>query len=108
MKPLVPIFIVGIIFWTLYAIIQLVVRRKERVMLIEKGMSAPEMKPETLSFSSLKFGLLFIGIGAGALIGNILSVTTALDTDVAYFSMIFLFGGLALIISHFLEKKKPF
>lgn len=105
MEPLVPIFIVGIIFWSLYATINLIVKRKERLMLIEKGANAPEMKSEEFTFSSLKFGLLFIGIGAGALIGNIIAVTTNLDNEVAYFSMIFLCGGLALIISHLMSRK---
>lgn len=95
----------AIIFVTAYGIIRLLVHRKERLIMVEKGTNMPEIKPETFSFSSLKFGVLFIGIGIGAFIANILTVTTKLDKEVAYFSMIFLFGGLALLIGYFIEKK---
>jgi hypothetical protein len=96
----------AIVFTAIYGVIQLFVRRKERIMLIEKGANPPEMKPDLLLFSSFKFGIFFIGIGLGVLIANILAVTTTLESEVAYFSMIFLFGGLALVIHHMLEKNK--
>jgi hypothetical protein len=49
--------------------------------------------------------MLFVGVAIGILLGNILEYTTPLDEEVAYFSMIFLFGGAGLIINYFLEKK---
>ena len=74
-------------------------------MLIEKGTNPPETKPDFLIFSSLKFGTFFIGIGLGIFIAYILTVTTNLSEEVAYFSMIFLFGGIALVIHHLVDKK---
>ena len=50
--------------------------------------------------------MLFIGVAIGILLGNILEVTTTLQEEVSYFSMIFLFGGIGLVINHFIEKKQ--
>lgn len=105
MDHISDLLMAAIIFTAVYGVIQLIVKRKERIMLIEKGTNPPEMKSDLLLVSSLKFGLFFIGIGIGVLIGNILKVTTALDSEVAYFSMIFLFGGIALVLHHVIDKK---
>jgi hypothetical protein len=105
MNGITSILMAAIIFSAAYGIIKLFVHRKERLIMIEKGTQMPEIKAETFTFSSLKFGVLFIGIGLGIFVASILAVTTKLDTEVAYFSMIFLFGGLALVIHHLIEDK---
>ena len=105
-NSITPIFIVGIIFATVYGIIKILARRQERITMIEKGTGMPAFKDDNFTFSSLKFGILFIGLGIGVLTASILSVTTTLDREVAYFSMIFLFGGVSLLIYHFTEGKK--
>jgi hypothetical protein len=106
MSPIANVLIVAIIFAVIYGIIKLIIRRKERLLMIEKGSQLPEVKSDEFSFSILKFGIFFIGIGLGVLAANILTVKTVLDSEVAYFSMIFLFGGISLIIAHLLEPKK--
>ncbi len=106
MENISQILMTAIVFTALYAALQLFVRRKERIMLIEKGTNPPEMKSDLPHFSGLKFGMFFIGIGIGVLLGSILAATTVIDPEVAYFSMIFLFGGLALVIHHYEEKKQ--
>jgi hypothetical protein len=81
-------------------------RNKERMALIEKGLDASIFRsPKSTGLLTIKFAFLFIGIGIGILVGNILETTTRLNEEVAYFSMIFLFGGASLIIFHLLEKK---
>jgi hypothetical protein len=105
MEQISEVMIVAIIFTIGYGIIKLLVHRKERLTMIEKGSNMPEIKGEEFTFSSLKFGIFFFGIGLGILMANILTVTTKLDREVAYFSMIFLFGGLSLIIHHLIEGK---
>ena len=105
MEHISEVLTVAIIFAVLYGIIKLQVQKKERLALIEKGTNMPEIKNEGLVFSSLKYGIFFFGIGLGILVANVLTVTTRLDREVAYFSMIFLFGGLSLIIHHLIEGK---
>jgi hypothetical protein len=51
----------------------------------------------------LKYGLLFTGIGLGLIIANILVSTGAMDREAAYFSLVSLFGGIALILDYILE-----
>ena len=102
-----PIFITAIVFGFVYAIVELFVKRKERMAIIERGIDAPsfQSKPKAGVFA-LKIGLLFIGVAVGLLLGSILVETTSIHDESAYFSMIFLFGGIGLVASHFLEKKE--
>ena len=106
METMGSVLIVTVIFAAVYGVAKLLIRRKERLMMIEKGNQMPEIKNDDFTFPTLKFGIFFIGIGLGVLSANILIVTTKLEMEVAYFSMVFLFGGISLIIAHLLERKK--
>lgn len=56
--------------------------------------------------NSLIWGMLFFGVGIGILFGNILAGSKLLhDGDMAYPSMVFLFGGISLIVYYFLAGK---
>ena len=102
-----PIIITGIIFGFAYAVIYLFVRKRERLALLEKGVDAQIfLSPrKEQNFSPLKIGMLLIGVAVGLFMGDILYSLGVLQIDdVSYFSMIFLFGGIALVISHFIEK----
>jgi hypothetical protein len=94
------------LFAMIYGIVYLSVRKKERLALIESGKDAKIFNLESNVSPSLKFSLLLIGLGVGALIGNILEETTALDEGISYFSMILLFGGIGLMIYYFIGRKK--
>jgi ABC-type Fe3+-siderophore transport system permease subunit len=80
-------------------------RNKERMALIEKGGNADMFRTKGNRLSSLKWGMLLVGIGIGILFGNIIETTTALEEETAYFSMIFLFGGIALISYYLIAGK---
>ncbi len=81
-------------------------RNKERMALIEKGADASLFRTGRKPFSVLKFGMFLVGVGIGILAGNIIEVSTPLEDEVAYFSMILLFGGVSLIANYLIEKKK--
>ncbi len=99
-----PIFVLLIIFGFIYGIVYLGVKKKERMTLLEKGADPNVFNDLKPGLAAIRYGLLLIGVAVGILIGNILEATTTLEEEVSYFSMVFLFGGLALVISYFLEK----
>lgn len=101
---LIPISLFASIVLILY--LYLSTRNKERMALIEKGADANLFKSKSKPFPVLKLGMFIAGIGLGILFGNIVAVSTPLEEPTAYFSMIFLFGGSSLILSHLLEEKK--
>ncbi len=92
-------------FAMIYGIVYLLVRRKERLALIEKGIDATIFESSKNQPSSLKWGLLLVGIGAGILLGKVLAVYTTLSEEPAFFSMICLFGGIGLIVYHLIASK---
>lgn len=89
-------------------IIFLVHRHKERQALIEKGMDLSTLigDKKCSTLESMKYGILLIGLAIGILIGNILDTYSGLNEEVSYFSMIFLFGGIALLIFYGIAKKQ--
>jgi len=98
-------FLIPIAFFAMvYGIVYLLVRRKERVALIEKGADASIFETSKQP-SSLKWGLLLVGIGTGILLGKVLAVYTTLEEEAAFFSMICLFGGIGLIVYHLVANK---
>lgn len=101
---LIPISLFGAIFGMFYVYYK--TRHQERMALIEKGANASlfEFNNGTKNLT-LKIGLLLIGLALGILIGSFIDEYTVLDEQ-AYFSMIFLFGGIGLLVSDFVEKKR--
>lgn len=97
------ILIPASVFATIYGIIYLNIRKKERMALLDRGLDPRSFEKDNTSFSALKYGLLFTGIGLGLLVANILVATGTMDREAAYFSLVSLFGGLALIIDYILE-----
>lgn len=103
---LIPISMFLSAFGILY--VYLNTRHKERLTLIEKGADPALFQTKKgQSNVSMKFGMLFVGIALGILMGNILTETTSLKEEVAYISMIFLFAGISLVLYYItIEKKK--
>jgi hypothetical protein len=97
---LVPISLFAMIFGIVY----ILVRKKERLALIEKGVDASLFDSRKKASPDLKWGMLFVGIGLGILLGKIFAEYTSLGEEAAMFSMICLFGGLSLMIFHFVER----
>lgn len=99
-------FLIPIAFFAfMYGIFHLYVRRKERLALIDKGLTAAIFNSESNVSPSLKYGIFCIGIAFGFLVGELLSDYTRMNEGVAYLSMIFLFGGIGLVIYYFIARK---
>ena len=92
------------LFAMIYGIVYIIVRRKERLTLIEKGVDASIFGKGSQNTGSLKWGMLFVGIGVGILLGKVFAAYSCLGEEASMFSMICLCGGLSLVIYHFVER----
>jgi Na+/H+-dicarboxylate symporter len=103
MEPgiLVPIAFFAMVFGIVY----IVVRKRERMLLIQRGADASVFESKKNETANLKWGLLFLGIGLGILLGRVFAAYTCLGEEASYFSLICLFGGLSLVIYHFIARK---
>lgn len=121
--------IVGFICLGIYALFELFVRRKERLLIIEKisermdisdlgkKLSLPSYSLPRFSFNSLKTGCLLVGIGFGILVGFFCDLIIAANRNFldfrneyeaissAYGASVLLFGGLGLVIAFIIEIK---
>lgn len=104
---IIPLIVFSSIFGIVYTF--LMTRNKERMALIEKDQSAElfnkENKPLVANWG-LKLGIMCIGISLGILIAYFLERNKVVADDVAYPSMIFMFGGVGLVVSHYIATKK--
>ena len=82
-------------------------RHRERMKLFELFADQPEHFPKVFfRADALKFGLLGIGIAIGSMLGFLLDENRIMDEEIAYTSMVFLFGGLGLLSSYLILRKK--
>jgi hypothetical protein len=87
-------------------------RHKERMMMIEKGLSSEDVKAmysrtpwKMTPLTSLKWGLIFCSIGIAVLVGMHLQSAYYFEGGI-YPGLMCLFGGLALIIFYMYAQKK--
>jgi hypothetical protein len=101
---LIPITFFLAIFGIVYVVIS--ARNRERLAMIEKGVSPSSFMENThRKRTSIRLGMLSVGIALGILAGQMIGHFTIMHREPATFSMIFLFGGLALVVEHYLAKK---
>ena len=128
LNDLFPAIMVLGIAYAIYKIFELYVRRKERMLIIEKmsfGDSATVPPNVSKWFSppnpipaswSLRIGLLLTGLGLGLSIGVITNYCMGEFSklneyisrqrwETLYFSLMLLFGGLGLTIAYLMEQK---
>jgi hypothetical protein len=110
MEFLIPILLGLGLFAAIFGIRYL--QNKENMLMIQNGMDPGVRRPVGPSFTALKVGLLMIGSGLGLFLAfvldnTILNFRQGIDEDnpAIYFSLIAIFGGLGLFISHLIEKK---
>jgi len=121
------VFIVGIVFFSIYKIIELFVKLSERKRMLEKmGQVSPEMLQSNLNslqaaqinnfkgnqFLPLRLGAVAIGIGFGWILGLLMKANMYgisgygyRDFDSVSVATTSLCTGIALIIVYFVERK---
>lgn len=104
-EVLIPLIVFSCIFGIAYVF--LTTRNKERMALIENGADAKLFNSgKKFSFGEfiLNLSLLAIGVGTGVLVGAFLA-QGGMEQGVAYTSSVFIFGGIGLGASFFLNRK---
>ena len=106
---------IPIVFFCTIALIWggvILVRHKERMTMIEKGLKAEDIKSmyekgtlRTNPLSSLKWGIIFLAIGVAVLVGMWLHNTYYVEESVIP-GLMALFGGVGLIAFYFLASRK--
>ena len=103
---LVPLGAFAMVFGIFY--LGITSRNRERMALIERGAD-PTLFEATKTCHkgrTFKWGLFFVGIGLGIVTAYFLSNGGGMDEDSAYPAMIFIFGGIALIVSYLWQRKE--
>lgn len=113
--------IVFIVFAGVYGLFELIIRRKERMAIIEK--MGDKLDPSMLkgkldfclpsggqfSFGALKIACLLIGLGLGLLVGFFIYMNVKgfysdwRSVEVVYGSCVMIFGGIGLLVAFLLE-----
>ena len=106
---IMPFLGIGLAFFALYIIFYAIKsEKKQKMAMIEKGMdpSLSGKKRETKRKPNhLKNGILLMGLALGILMGYLLTEVGNMIAWVAYPSMILIFGGVALIMNYYIERK---
>lgn len=99
-----------IVFGSVVAIIGIVKYFNYRKQLLDRITMNPEdvkiIGKMNMGNETLRFGLLFIGIALGLILGNILLKFNIFSEPVfSYLTGLFLCGGICLVIGHLIETK---
>lgn len=102
---LVPLGAFAMIFGIVY--LGITSRNRERMALIERGADPTLFEAKKKASSgTMKVGLFFLGIGFGIVVAYLLTSGGGMDNTAAYPAMIFIFGGLALVVSYLWQRKQ--
>lgn len=106
--------VVLIVFFSLTVIAGMIAftRHRERMTMLEKGVSAEDIRAlyshgafKINPLSSLKWGIVFITVGIAILLGMWLTATFHMEEGV-YPGLIALFGGVGLVIFYVIAQKR--
>ncbi|MEP7322130.1 MAG: DUF6249 domain-containing protein [Saprospiraceae bacterium] len=101
---LVSVVAIGAIFGILYVMIM--TRFRERMSLMDRGLTPKEFNNKNVMQSAtLRLGLLLIGLSIGIMSGNFVAVRFDVPRQGAFIAMMFLFGGISLVVSYVIEKQ---
>ncbi len=102
---LVPFFVFGSITAIIISLSYYKNRRIERTALIAAGKEASIFeygKPK--HYLSLKYGMLLVGVALGIIVGNATAQSLGMPEEMAYLSMMLLFGGISLVLFYIIQK----
>lgn len=114
METLAPVIITLFVFTCIVIVVGgfILARHKERMSLIEKGMTIQDLRGELGGekryrnpLRSLMWGFVFVAIGLAVLVGMALSEWYHLD-DGIFPALISLFGGIALVVFYAVARKR--
>jgi hypothetical protein len=100
---LIPIVAVGGFFTMIILLRQFT--NKERMLMIEKGADPSQFKIAQNNSWPLILGALAIGAGIGLVIANFFESNLGMD-EVVYPAMVFIFGGIGLIVGRKMVQKE--
>lgn len=87
-------------------------RHRERLTMIEKGMSSEDIKAmftrgpyRSNPLTTLKWGILGVFVGMATLLGNYLDTVYGVR-DGVIIGMVILFGGIGLVVYYMIAAKK--
>lgn len=106
-EVLVPLIVFASIFGIVYVVIT--ARHRQRMAMIEKGITPADMMERKDPHRSLKYGLLGVGVGIGLLLGYLFqkyAMVNSEDNPLPYFIMVTICGGIALIVHHWIVRGK--
>lgn len=102
---IVSIIAIAAVFGILYVI--LMTRHRERMTLMDRGLSPKDFNNRSMMLSTtLRYGLLLIGVALGIMLGNTVARHFDVPRQGAFIAMMFLFGGISLVLSYLIEKRK--
>lgn len=97
------IVITGSFFLLIYGLVKLGKESKDRKMMIQAGFDPtqqPVSSEQNTTLWLLKWGIVFVGIGLGLFLAEILEQYYKMGQDTAYVAMVLIFGGVSFIVSH--------
>lgn len=97
---LVPLGFFAMVFGIVY------MNKRENLAMVEKGMDPKKYRPK--AYTSLKYGLLLVGAGAGLALAYLITQYLLHDDEnpALWFAFIAIGGGLGLINSYKIEKRE--
>jgi predicted MFS family arabinose efflux permease len=107
-EVIVPVAFFGMIFGIVVLVTYYRNKRIERTALIASGRDASIFEEEEKNgrMSSLKCGIFLVGIAVGFIIGDLLANRNVMTEEIAYISMVLLFGGISLLLFYFIVRKQ--
>lgn len=93
-------------------IVWLTLRHRERIAMVEKGLSSEEIKAiytrniKRDPLTSLKWGILFVFGGVAAVVGSIMHDYLHIDEGGAIIGMVAIFVGAGLLLFYRIASKK--